>query len=92
MHSPRPGQGRPGTSLQPTRDHTLSTSDKLNALADTFADPFPSEYASRDQIDALRVDVQNARLAVVTAIRDEFANLMEYLESRRPASDDRQPE
>lgn len=65
----------------------MSTSDKLNALADTFADPFPSETASRDQIDALNVAVQNARQAVIIAIRDEFTNLMEYLEAWRAQYD-----
>ena len=63
----------------------MSQSDKLVRLAQLaedmqFADPFPPEYASRDQVEALRVEVGNMRQSLVTVLSDQFAELFARLE------------
>ena len=62
----------------------MERSDKLNRLVSeittaTFADPFPSEYASRDQlerlrdeINQLRIDISNMRHSLVGVLKDRF--------------------
>lgn len=63
----------------------MSQSDKLVRLAQVaedmqFADPFPPEYASRDQVEALRVEVGNMRQGLVAVLSDQFAELFARLD------------
>lgn len=65
----------------------MGRSDKLDHLVSQittaqFADPFPPEYASRDQvellrdeIDRLRIEVGNMRQSIVGVLKDRFDRL-----------------
>lgn len=62
----------------------MERSDKLDHLVSQistsqFADPFPSEYATRDQVetlrdavDGLRLDMGNARGAIIAVLKDRL--------------------
>lgn len=65
----------------------MERSDKLDHLVSQistaqFADPFPPEYAGREQVELvldrvtdLRLDVANLRACLVGIIGDQFAGL-----------------
>lgn len=60
----------------------MSQSDKLNALADeigvdailksAFAEPFPTEYATRDQVEALSLQIAQFRGSLGQLLQDQF--------------------
>lgn len=70
----------------------MERSDKLVRLAQVaddmqYGNPFPTEYASRDQVEALRVEVGNMRQSLVAVLSDQFAELfarLERLEGNKP--------
>lgn len=68
-------------------DHLVSQIDTIPIRDGQFADPFPPECASRDQVEALRVEVGNMRQALVAVLSDQFAELfarLDRLEGNKP--------
>jgi len=67
----------------------MSQSDKLNALADeigvdailksTFAEPFPSEYATRDQVEALSLQIAQFRGSLSQLLQDQFDKIRDEI-------------